>query len=99
MKYRYPIRGGIACRFNFMHENAIGNFSRLRPHEYRGLDDLHFYTVPAGNQIVCKFLDGNSYASYVDVKTNIVKDRGNAKIGNIIHDAGWVCASFNIHTH
>ena len=41
--------------------------------DHKGLDDFHFYTVPAGNQIVCKFLDGNSFSSYVGIKTNIVE--------------------------
>ena len=39
--------------------------------DYKGLDDFRFYTVPTGDQIVCTFLDGNSFASYVDVKTNV----------------------------
>lgn len=42
--------------------------------DYKGLDDLHFYTVPTGDQVVCTFLDGNSFASYVDVKTNVLEN-------------------------
>jgi hypothetical protein len=41
--------------------------------DHKGLDNFHFYTVPAGNQIVCEFIDGNSFSSYVGIKTNIVK--------------------------
>jgi hypothetical protein len=41
--------------------------------DYRGLDDLHLYTVPTGDQIVFTFLDGNSFSSEVGVKTNILQ--------------------------
>jgi len=40
---------------------------------YGNLSALHFYSLNTGNYVIFKFWDGNSTASYVDVKINITK--------------------------